>query len=146
MKKIDYYVVVIKMNEKYVDMELLEKIAKGEIDKEIVEKAKIEILNRWKSMNLYDENIKKIDIDDYVEKFNIEYEKKRLIKEILRIGIQKDIIISLTLLTIRLINGLIIHNLDKMSLTELEMLYKRMRTADLKKLFFTRKNHFWYWQ
>jgi hypothetical protein len=127
-------------------VELWEKIVKGEIDKEIVEMAKIEILNRWKSMGLYDENIKKIDIDDYVEKFNIEYEKKRLIKEILRIGIQKDIIISLTLLTIRLINGLIIHNLDKMSYDELTLLYKRMKTADLKKLFFTRKNHFFNWQ
>jgi hypothetical protein len=150
MKKIDYYGVVIKMNEKYGDMELLEKIVKGEIDKEIVEKAKNEVLERWKKEGYDINEVKNMDIDEFLNRFNITDEyKKKLIKEILEIGIKKDVIIAFPYpkyLTIRLINGLIIHDLDKMSLTELEMLYKRMRIADVKKLFFTKKNLFWYWQ
>jgi hypothetical protein len=131
-------------------MELWEKIAIGQIDDEIVKKAKDEVLNRWKNEGYDIEEIKKIDIDEFLNRFNIENEdKKMLIKEILLNGIKKDIIIAFPYdehLTIKLINGLVIHDLDKMSHDELLLLYKRMRTADLKKLFFTRKNHFWYWQ
>jgi hypothetical protein len=131
-------------------MELWEKIAIGQIDDEIVEKAKDEVLNRWKNEGYDIEEIKKIDIDEFLNRFNIEEDKKMLIKEILLNGIKKDIIIAFLYdyktISIKLINGLVIHDLDKMPYEELLLLYKRMRTADLKKLFFTRKNHFWYWQ
>ena len=130
-------------------MEIWEKIAIGQIDDEIVEKAKIEVLNRWKNEGYDIEKIKKIDIDEFLNRFNIEEDKKMLIKEILVTGIQKDIIIAFPYdehLTIKLINGLIIHNLDKMSHDELLLLYKKMKSVTLKKIFFTRKNHFWYWQ
>jgi len=130
-------------------MEIWEKIAIGQIDDEIVEKAKDEVLNRWKNEGYDIEKIKKIDIDEFLNRFNIEEDKKMLIKEILVTGIQKDIIIAFpytNTISIKLINGLIIHDLQNMSYDELLLLYKRMRTADLKKLFFTRKNHFWYWQ
>ena len=131
-------------------MEIWEKISIGEIDDEIVEMAKNEILNKWKSLGYNIEEIKKINIEEYVNRFNIENEdKKMLIKEILLNGIKKDIIIAFPYdehLTIKLINGLVIHDLDKMPYEELLLLYKKMKSATLKKLFFTRKSHFWYWQ
>jgi len=131
-------------------MEIWEKIANGEIDDEIVEKAKIEVLNRWKNEGYDIEKIKKIDIDEFLNRFNIEEDKKMLIKEILRIGIEKDIIIAFLYdyktISIKLINGLVIHDLDKMPYEELLLLYKKMKSATLKKLFFTRKNHFYHWQ
>jgi hypothetical protein len=121
-----------------------------EINDEIVEKAKIEVLNKWKSLGVDVDEAKKINIEEYVNRFNITDEyKKKLIKEILKIGIEKDVILDFPYvknLSIRLINGLIINDLDKMSYDELTLLYKKMLSADLKKLFFTRKSHFWYWQ
>ena len=121
-----------------------------EINDEIVEKAKIEVLNKWKSLGVDVDEAKKINIEEYVNRFNITDEyKKKLIKEILKIGIEKDVILDfpyVKYLSIRLINGLIINDLDKMSYDELTLLYKKMLSADLKKLFFTRKSHFWYWQ
>ena len=131
-------------------MEIWEKIANGEIDDKIIEMAKNEVIEKWKKLGYNIEETKKIDIDEFLNRFNIDEYKKQLIKEILRIGIEKDIIIAFLYdyktITIKLINGLIIHDLQNMSYDELLLLYKRMRTADLKKLFFTRKNHFWYWQ
>jgi hypothetical protein len=129
-------------------VEIWEKIANGEIDEEIIEMAKNEVLNRWRNEGYDVDEIKKIDIDEFLSKFDIDENKKQLIREILKIGIQKDIIIAFVYggITIKLINGLVIYDLDKMSFDELLLLYKRMRTADLKKLFFTRKNHFWIWQ
>jgi hypothetical protein len=130
-------------------VEIWQKIVNGEIDEEIVEMAKNEVLERWKNEGYDVDEIKKIDIDEFLSKFDIDENKKQLIKEILEIGIQKDVILAFPYykhLTIKLINGLEIHDLDKMSFDELFLLYSRMRTADLKKLFFTRKNHFWIWQ
>jgi len=130
-------------------VELWKKISIGEIDDEIVEMAKKEVIEKWKKLGYNIEETKKIDIDEFLNRFNIDEYKKQLIKEILVTGIQKDIIIAFLYdktITIKLINGLIIHDLQNMSHDELLLLYKRMRTADLKKLFFTRKNHFWYWQ
>jgi hypothetical protein len=128
-------------------VEIWEKIANGEIDEEIIEMAKNEVLNRWRNEGYDVDEIKKIDIDEFLSKFNIEENKKKLIKEILNEGIKKDIIIAFVYggITIKLINGLVIYDLDKMSLNELMLLYKKIRTADLKKLFFTKKNLFLRW-
>jgi len=121
-----------------------------EINDEIIEKAKAEVLSRWRNLGYDVDEIKKIDLDEFLNRFNIDEYKKELIKEILKIGIDKEIIIAFLYddktITIQLINGLIIHDLQTMDYRELLLLYSRMKTADLKKLFFTRKNHFWYWQ
>jgi len=121
-----------------------------EINDEIIKIAKKEVIEKWKKLGVDVDEAKKINIEEYVNRFNITDEyKKKLIKEILRIGIEKDVILDFPYvknLSIRLINGLIINDLDKMSYDELTLLYKKMLSADLKKLFFTRKSHFWYWQ
>ena len=121
-----------------------------EINDEIIKMAKNEVIEKWKKLGVDVDEAKKINIEEYVNRFNITDEyKKKLIKEILRIGIEKDVILDFPYvknLSIRLINGLIINDLDKMSYDELTLLYKKMLSADLKKLFFTRKNHFFHWQ
>jgi hypothetical protein len=118
-----------------------------EINDEIVEKAKNEVLSKWRAMGYDIEYVKNLDIDKFIEKLNINDEnKKKLIKEILRIGIEKDIILYVNNFTIKLINGIEIHNFANKSFYELLLLYKRIKSANLKMLFFTRKNHFWIWQ
>jgi hypothetical protein len=125
---------VIKMNDE-------------EINDEVIEKAKEDVLNKWKSMGYDISYVKSLDIDKFIEKLNISDEqKKKLIREILKIGIQKDVILYVNNFTIKLINGIEIHNFANKSYYELMLLYKRVKSANLKMLFFTRKNHFWYWQ
>jgi len=131
-------------------MEIWEKIANGEIDDKIIEMAKNEVIEKWKKLGYNIEETKKIDIDEFLNRFNIDEYKKQLIKEILVTGIQKDIIIAFLYdyktISIKLINGLVIHNLNKMPYEELLLLYKKMKSATLKKLFFTKKSHFFHWQ
>ena len=117
------------------------------IDDETIEKAKNEVIEKWKSLGWDINYVKNLDIDKFIEKLNINDEnKKKLIKQILEIGIQKDIILYVNNFTIKLINGIEIHDFANKSYYELLLLYKRIKSANLKMLFFTRKNHFWIWQ
>jgi hypothetical protein len=114
------------------------------MDEEFLERAKEDVLNKWKSMGYDIEYVRNLDVEEYINRFFNDEQKKALIKQILNEGIKKDIIIAITGTRVKFINGIEI-DLNK-SIYELSLLYKKVCEATIKKLFFTKKNLFFYWQ
>jgi hypothetical protein len=112
-------------------------------DREFLERAKEDVLNKWKSMGYNIDDVKNLDVEEYINRFFNDEQKKSLIKQILNEGIKKDIIIAVIGTRIKLINGVEI-DLNT-SLYDLLLLYKKMRKATIEKLFFTKKNLFLRW-
>jgi hypothetical protein len=112
-------------------------------DKEFLEKAKEDVLSKWRTLGYDIEYVRNLDVEEYINRFFNDEQKKALIKQILNEGIKKDLIISIVGTRVKLINGVEI-DLNT-SIYELSLIYRKIREATIEKLFFTKKNLFLRW-